>query len=108
MTVAEVSAVGMPAVYVPLPHGNGEQELNAKPLVRAGGGMIVADADLTPQFVADTVVPLLGDAARLSEMGRSAADAGHRDAADAVARIVLDVAKGLGVSGQSERAEGGR
>nr|WP_077041928.1 undecaprenyldiphospho-muramoylpentapeptide beta-N-acetylglucosaminyltransferase [Rhodococcus sp. MTM3W5.2] len=108
MTVAEVSAVGMPAVYVPLPHGNGEQELNAKPLVRAGGGMIVADADLTPRFVADTVVPLLGDAARLSEMGRSAADAGHRDAADAVARIVLDVAKGLWVSKQSERSEGGR
>src|SRR5699024_5977249 len=38
MTVAEVSAVGLPAVYVPLPHGNGEQALNARPVVDAGGG----------------------------------------------------------------------
>ena len=39
MTVAEVSAIGLPAVYVPLPHGNGEQELNARPVVAAGGGV---------------------------------------------------------------------
>ena len=47
MTVAEVSAVGLPAVYVPLPIGNGEQRLNALPVVNAGGGLLVADADLT-------------------------------------------------------------
>ncbi|MDH6678146.1 UDP-N-acetylglucosamine--N-acetylmuramyl-(pentapeptide) pyrophosphoryl-undecaprenol N-acetylglucosamine transferase [Rhodococcus sp. LBL1] len=94
MTVAEVSAVGLPAVYVPLPHGNGEQELNARPVVAAGGGMIVADADLTPQYVSDTVLPLLGDRARLDEMGRGAAGAGHRGAAAAVAQIVVDVARG--------------
>ncbi len=94
MTVAEVSAVGLPAVYVPLPHGNGEQELNARPVVAAGGGMIVADADLTPQYVSDTVVPLLGDRARLDQMGRAAAGAGHRSAAAAVAQIVVDVARG--------------
>lgn len=94
MTVAEVSAVGLPAVYVPLPHGNGEQELNARPVVAAGGGMLVADADLTPQFVADTVVPLLGDRARLDEMSRGAAGAGHRSAAAAVAQIVVDIARG--------------
>lgn len=94
MTVAEISAVGLPAVYVPLPHGNGEQELNAKPVVAAGGGLLVADADLTPAFVADTVVPLLLDRERLAAMATAAAGAGHRDAADAVARIVLEVAKG--------------
>ncbi|MGW0175799.1 undecaprenyldiphospho-muramoylpentapeptide beta-N-acetylglucosaminyltransferase [Rhodococcus sp. NPDC003322] len=94
MTVAEISAVGLPAVYVPLPHGNGEQELNAEPVVAAGGGLLVADADLTPAFVADTVVPLLRDGDRLAAMGAAAAGAGHRDAADTVARVVLEVAKG--------------
>ena len=59
MTVAEVSAVGLPAVYVPLPIGNGEQRLNALPVVDAGGGLLVADADLTPEFVGDTVAGLL-------------------------------------------------
>ncbi|MFC0453492.1 undecaprenyldiphospho-muramoylpentapeptide beta-N-acetylglucosaminyltransferase [Rhodococcus jostii] len=92
MTVAEVSAVGLPAVYVPLPHGNGEQELNARPVVAAGGGMIVADGDLSAGFVAKTVIPLLRDPAQLEEMGRRAAGAGHRSAAAEVARIVLDVA----------------
>ncbi|KIA65025.1 undecaprenyldiphospho-muramoylpentapeptide beta-N-acetylglucosaminyltransferase [Nocardia vulneris] len=92
MTVAEVSAVGLPAFYVPLPHGNGEQELNAGPVVRQGGGSIVPDSELTPKYVIDEVIPLLMDSARLIEMGRAAAGAGHRDAADAVARIVLEVA----------------
>ncbi|KSZ57565.1 UDP-diphospho-muramoylpentapeptide beta-N-acetylglucosaminyltransferase [Rhodococcus pyridinivorans KG-16] len=92
MTVAEVSAVGLPAVYVPLPHGNGEQELNARPVVEAGGGRIVADGDLSSDYVATEVVSLLGDERRLGEMGRSAAAAGHRSAADEMARIVLEVA----------------
>lgn len=92
MTVAEVSAVGLPAVYVPLPHGNGEQELNARPVVAAGGGTIVADGDLNSDYVATDVVSLLGDERRLVEMGRSAAAAGHRSAADELARIVLEVA----------------
>lgn len=92
MTVAEVSAVGLPAFYVPLPHGNGEQELNARPVVAKGGGRIVPDSELTPKYVIDEVIPLLTDPARLSEMGRAAAGAGHRDAADEVARIVVEVA----------------
>ncbi|MEV4239349.1 MULTISPECIES: undecaprenyldiphospho-muramoylpentapeptide beta-N-acetylglucosaminyltransferase [unclassified Nocardia] len=91
MTVAEVSAVGLPAFYVPLPHGNGEQELNARPIVRQGGGRIVPDAELTPKYVIDEVIPLLTDRTRLIEMSLSAAGAGHRDAADALARIVVEV-----------------
>ena len=43
-TVTEVSGVGLPAIYVPLPIGNGEQALNARPVVDAGGGLLVADA----------------------------------------------------------------
>jgi UDP-N-acetylglucosamine--N-acetylmuramyl-(pentapeptide) pyrophosphoryl-undecaprenol N-acetylglucosamine transferase len=92
MTVAEVSATGLPAVYVPLPHGNGEQELNARPVVDAGGGILVADGSVTPDYVARDVIDLITDSARVEAMSRSAASAGHRDAAATVARIVLDVA----------------
>jgi UDP-N-acetylglucosamine--N-acetylmuramyl-(pentapeptide) pyrophosphoryl-undecaprenol N-acetylglucosamine transferase len=94
MTVAEVTDVGMPAVYVPLPIGNGEQRLNALPVVNAGGGLVVDDADLTPSFVAGTVVSLLNDAGRLQSMTAAAALAGHRDAAQRVAEVALDVARG--------------
>src|SRR5689334_20706174 len=51
MTCAELTAVGLPAAYVPLPHGNGEQRLNALPIERAGGGLIVDDASLSPDWI---------------------------------------------------------
>lgn len=92
MTVAEVSAVGLPALYVPLPIGNGEQRLNALPVVAAGGGLLVDDADLTPDFIASTVVPLITDRTRLPAMTAAAAGVGHRDAARRVAEVVLEVA----------------
>lgn len=93
MTVAEVTAVGLPAVYVPLPIGNGEQRLNAQPVVTAGGGVVVEDADLSADFIAETVVGLLTDDARLSAMTAAALLAGHPDAAQRVAQVVLDVAR---------------
>ncbi|PQD98014.1 undecaprenyldiphospho-muramoylpentapeptide beta-N-acetylglucosaminyltransferase [Mycolicibacterium parafortuitum] len=96
MTVAEVSAVGLPAVYVPLPIGNGEQRLNALPVVQAGGGLVVDDQSLTPEFVARTVTELLTDTDRLAEMTSAAALAGHPEAATRVAEIALEVARGAG------------
>ena len=103
MTVAEVSAVGLPAVYVPLPIGNGEQRLNALPVVDAGGGLIVDDADLSPDFVADTVGGLITDAPRLAAMTAAAALVGHRDAAERVARVALDVARAVRAGRTTER-----
>ena len=89
MTVAEVSAVGLPAVYVPLPHGNGEQALNAEPVVAAGGGVLVADAELTGERVLAELVPLLGDPAQLEAAGKAARASGHADADERLARLVL-------------------
>lgn len=91
-TCAEVSAVGLPAVFVPLPHGNGEQALNAAPLVSAGAALLVSDAELTADVVADLVGGLLGDPARLAAMAAAGRDAGHADADDRLAAAVLRVA----------------
>ena len=91
--IAEVSAVGLPAAYVPLPIGNGEQRLNALPVVNAGGGILVDDADLTPEFVGHSVTGLLSDEPRMTAMTAAAAMAGHRDAAQRVAQVALDVAR---------------
>jgi UDP-N-acetylglucosamine--N-acetylmuramyl-(pentapeptide) pyrophosphoryl-undecaprenol N-acetylglucosamine transferase len=90
MTLAEVTAVGLPAVYVPLPYGNGEQRRNAAPVVEAGGGLLVNDADLTPEWIERTVVPLATDGARLAEMGRAAAAYGRRDGDEALRAYVLE------------------
>jgi len=91
-TSAELTAVGLPAAYVPLPHGNGEQRLNAEPVVAAAGGLLVDDAACTSEWVAATLVPLLSDAGRLEAMGKAAAALGHRDADVVLARMVLEAA----------------
>ena len=86
-TVSELAALGLAAVYVPLPIGNGEQRLNAAPVVTAGGGVLVADADLTPAWLRAEVLPLLADRARLDAMGRAAATAGTLDGSARVADL---------------------
>ncbi|MQA60784.1 MAG: undecaprenyldiphospho-muramoylpentapeptide beta-N-acetylglucosaminyltransferase [Actinophytocola sp.] len=90
MTVAEVSAVGLPAVFVPLAHGNGEQALNAQPAVAAGAATLVPDADLTAAWVAEQVVPLVVDKTRLETMSTAAVGLGHREADEVLAKIVLE------------------
>ena len=40
-SVTEAAATGLPGIFVPLPIGNGEQELNARPVVDAGGGLLL-------------------------------------------------------------------
>ena len=94
MTVAEVTAVGLPAVFVPLPIGNGEQRLNAEPVVAAGGGLLVPDDEMDGPTLTQIVLPLLTDPQRLATMAAAAATFGRRDADDALARIVRDVAGG--------------
>jgi UDP-N-acetylglucosamine--N-acetylmuramyl-(pentapeptide) pyrophosphoryl-undecaprenol N-acetylglucosamine transferase len=91
MTCAELTAVGLPAAYVPLPHGNGEQRLNALPIERAGGGLVVADAALTPEWIRDMLVPILLDPDLVAAMSQSAAEMGARDSDEWLAAEVLDV-----------------
>jgi UDP-N-acetylglucosamine--N-acetylmuramyl-(pentapeptide) pyrophosphoryl-undecaprenol N-acetylglucosamine transferase len=88
MTVAELSAVGLPAAYVPLPIGNGEQRLNAQPLVKAGGGLLIDDAELDPQWVLGQVLPVLTDPHQLQRMSRAAAEFGRRDADELLVGMV--------------------
>ena len=93
MTCAELAAVGLPAVYVPLPLGNGEQALNARPTVAAGGGLLVDDAELDASWVQRELIPLLLDPARLAQMSRAAAGLGRPDAGDKLADLVLGLVR---------------
>ena len=90
-TVTEVSGVGLPAIYVPLPIGNGEQRLNAKPVVDVGGGVLIDNAELTADWVRANVPQLLLDRERLTAMSTAATGVIRTDADDRLARIILDV-----------------
>jgi len=91
-SVVEAAAVGVPAIFVPLPHGNGEQELNARPVVDAGGALLVSDAAFTEQWLTGTVPALAADTDRLAAMGAAASALVPRDADEKLARIVREVA----------------
>ena len=93
-TVCELTAVGLPAVYVPLPVGNGEQRLNAAAVIEAGGGLLVDDADVTPAWVGDVVRPLALDSDRLATMAAAAASVGERGGDELLADLVVAAARG--------------
>lgn len=89
-TVCEISAVGLPAVLVPLPHGNGEQALNAAGLVAAGGALTVEDSRFTADWITAELIPLLADAAALEAMAAASAAQGIRDADRQMAQFILE------------------
>lgn len=87
-TVSELAGLGVPAVFVPYSYGNGEQRFNAAGVVDAGGALLVEDAELTPEWVRSTLIPLLGDEARLSEMADRARRAGALDGTERLLALV--------------------
>ncbi|MCL2614941.1 MAG: UDP-N-acetylglucosamine--N-acetylmuramyl-(pentapeptide) pyrophosphoryl-undecaprenol N-acetylglucosamine transferase, partial [Nocardioidaceae bacterium] len=92
-SVVEAAATGVPAVFVPLTIGNGEQWRNAQPVVDAGGALRCADAEFTADYVASAVTDLAGDPARLAAMGAAAAGLVPRDADERLAAIIREVAR---------------
>ena len=91
-TVLETAAVGLPAVFVPYPYGNGEQARNAEPVVAAGGGLLLPDAECTPTWAAQTLPALLDDALRLDGMTQALRGVARVDAATVLASLTLEVA----------------
>ena len=91
MTCAELTAVGLPAAYVPLPIGNGEQRLNALPIVQHGGGMLVPDEELTAEWIRDKLLPVLVNIDQVADMSTAAASLGRGDADRWLAQAVIDI-----------------
>lgn len=93
MTVAEVTASGTPAIYVPLPHGNGEQGLNAKPVIAAGGARIIDDAELNGSTLSAQVLAILGDKTTYQSMVDATKDSGLGSAAEDIAQRIIAAAR---------------
>lgn len=88
-TIAEFTAVGLPAVYVPYPAGNGEQRLNAVTVCEAGGGMLVLDKDFSAAVVESDVIPTISHAATLQKMSQAAKSQGIPDSTLRLKELVL-------------------
>jgi UDP-N-acetylglucosamine--N-acetylmuramyl-(pentapeptide) pyrophosphoryl-undecaprenol N-acetylglucosamine transferase len=92
-TVAELGAIGRPAILVPLPHALDQDQLaNATVLVKAGGAVCVSQDELTPDRLASEISTLLAEPQRLAMMAKGARSVGTLDAADRLADLVMQVA----------------
>lgn len=92
-TVSEVAAVGVPAIFVPLPIGNGEQASNATSLVDAGASLLINDSEFDAAWFVNNIPTLMNDSQRLEEMRKRSYQQGIRNAARTMAQEILKVAQ---------------
>jgi UDP-N-acetylglucosamine--N-acetylmuramyl-(pentapeptide) pyrophosphoryl-undecaprenol N-acetylglucosamine transferase len=90
-TVSEFSAIGLPALYIPYPVGNGEQKFNLQDVLAAGGAVSISDEQFTPEYVRSTLIPMLSDSKRLQEMSASAKKAGVLDGTERFLKLIDEV-----------------
>lgn len=101
-TVAELAAIGRPAILVPLPHARDQdQASNAAVIAGAGGAFVVPQSDLTPARLASELAALAADPGRLAATAAAARSVGRLDAVERLADLVEDVAAGRAPDGTS-------
>ena len=97
-TVAELAAIGRPAILVPLPHALDQDQLaNASALAKTGGAVCVVQSEFNPPWLSAEIMRLAGAPEKLVAMAAAARSVGAIDAADRLADLVVRVA---GLEGQ--------
>jgi UDP-N-acetylglucosamine--N-acetylmuramyl-(pentapeptide) pyrophosphoryl-undecaprenol N-acetylglucosamine transferase len=92
-TVAELAAIGRPAILVPLPHALDQDQLaNANALEKVGGAIRIDQSEFTPDRLAAEIMALAAAPARLAAMAQAAKSMGAIDAAGRLADLVMRVA----------------
>ncbi|MGC9960778.1 MAG: undecaprenyldiphospho-muramoylpentapeptide beta-N-acetylglucosaminyltransferase [Acidimicrobiales bacterium] len=93
-TVAELAALGVPSVLVPLPGSPSDhQTKNARALADAGASVMVADSECSGARLGEVIEPLLAEPAMRASMSEAASRLGHRDAADQIALLAESVVR---------------
>ena len=92
-TVAEITAAGKPAIFVPFPRAaDDHQNVNARALERANAAIVIEESKLDPAYLVDTVSALINDPARLERMSTAATSLAHPQAVEEIAAMVEDLA----------------
>jgi UDP-N-acetylglucosamine--N-acetylmuramyl-(pentapeptide) pyrophosphoryl-undecaprenol N-acetylglucosamine transferase len=92
-SVMEIAAAGRPAILIPYPHATADhQTTNARWMADGGAAVVIPDGELTPERLSGEIAALLADEDRLREMGIAARRLAKPNAAERIAREVLEVA----------------
>jgi UDP-N-acetylglucosamine--N-acetylmuramyl-(pentapeptide) pyrophosphoryl-undecaprenol N-acetylglucosamine transferase len=92
--VAEIAVIGRPAILIPYPHATADhQTANARPLVEAGGAILIPQSRLTPAVLAEQVTAVLENPEAAVKMAHAALSCGRPDAADRLADMVEALAE---------------
>jgi UDP-N-acetylglucosamine--N-acetylmuramyl-(pentapeptide) pyrophosphoryl-undecaprenol N-acetylglucosamine transferase len=92
-TVAEITAAGKPAIFVPFPRAaDDHQRVNAEALARSGAAVVVEESKLEGVWLAETIAALIGDAQRLKSMSEAARGLSHPNAARDIAAMAARLA----------------
>ena len=94
MTLAEITAKGLPAILIPYPYATDDhQTFNAKALEDSGAAIMLKDSQLTGELLANTIISLVKDKDRLSSMSMKSKSLGKPDAAQEIARSVISLVR---------------
>jgi UDP-N-acetylglucosamine--N-acetylmuramyl-(pentapeptide) pyrophosphoryl-undecaprenol N-acetylglucosamine transferase len=92
-TVAEITAAGKPAIFVPFPRAaDDHQRVNAEALARVGAAVVVEESKLEGVWLAETIAALLGDPRRVQAMSEAARELAHPNAARDIAGMAARMA----------------
>ncbi|HWG49512.1 MAG TPA: undecaprenyldiphospho-muramoylpentapeptide beta-N-acetylglucosaminyltransferase [Candidatus Acidoferrales bacterium] len=91
-TVAEVTAAGKPAIFIPFPQAaDDHQRRNAEAIAEGGAAILIPQSELTPERLASLTIELMKDRGRLQQMSERARALSHHDAAGRVAKMVAEL-----------------
>jgi UDP-N-acetylglucosamine--N-acetylmuramyl-(pentapeptide) pyrophosphoryl-undecaprenol N-acetylglucosamine transferase len=92
-TVAEITAAGKPAIFIPFPRAADDHQLrNAEAVAASGAASVIPEAELTPQRLAQAIVELFTDRERLRQMSEKARALSHPNATKEVAEMIAELA----------------
>jgi UDP-N-acetylglucosamine--N-acetylmuramyl-(pentapeptide) pyrophosphoryl-undecaprenol N-acetylglucosamine transferase len=94
-SVMEIAAAGRPAILIPYPHATADhQTTNARWMADGGAAVVIPDSELSADRLSAAIAELLRDEDRLREMSLAARRLAKPDAAERIAREVLEAAGG--------------
>jgi len=103
-TVAEITSIGLPVILVPYPYAtDNHQEKNGRHLEKTGAAKVILDKNLDGKSLYEAVDPLILDEEELAKMAAASKTFGRPDAADALAKLVIEVSRSESYIGQQTK-----